>query len=335
MATRPSRSPVRRTAPAFGVGLALVAAQTLGATSAFAHSPPAVRITASAPAPGSAYLVVAGDTVSGIAVRNGVSVSAIVGANGLDSRALIRIGQTLRIPAVGSTAPAPAAPAPTASPQARTHTVVSGDTVSGLAYRYDVSIARIVAANGLDSRATIRIGQRLTIPGAGGSSAAPLVGDTFLGRTYPPATVASANENKAALLAQDVPSRAAMQDLIRRVALILGVDPALAQAVAYQESGFEQRAVSPANAIGAMQVIPSSGEWASTMVGRPLDLREPLDNATAGVAILRQLLRSTDGDVSLALAGYYQGLAGVRRDGMYPDTVRYVANVQSLMTRFG
>jgi soluble lytic murein transglycosylase-like protein len=87
--------------------------------------------------------------------------------------------------------------------------------------------------------------------------------------------------------------------------------------------------------VNDVAVIPASGAWASTLVGRLLDLREPLDNATAGVAILRQLLRSTDGDVPLAPAGYCQGLAGVRRDGMVPDTERYVANVLSLMTRFG
>jgi LysM repeat protein len=335
MATRPSRSLLRRTAPAVGLGSALVAALAFAGPTAFAHSPAPAGTSAQTPAPGSTYVVVPGDTVSGIALRSGVSVGAIIVANGLDSRALIRIGQVFTIPGGRPSVAAPASPTPAhPAQQARTHTVVAGDTVSGLAYRYDVSISRIIAANGLDSRALIRLGQRLTIPGPA-DSAAPLVGDTFLGRTYPQATVASANENKAALLAADVPSRAAMQGLIRRVALILGVDPALAQAVAYQESGFNQRAVSPANAIGAMQVIPSSGTWASTMVGRPLDLREPLDNATAGVAILRQLLRSTDGDVSMAIAGYYQGLAGVRRDGMYPDTERYVANVESLMTRFG
>jgi soluble lytic murein transglycosylase-like protein len=113
----------------------------------------------------------------------------------------------------------------------------------------------------------------------------------------------------------------------------MGVDPALALAVAYQESGFDMRVVSPANAVGVMQVIPSSGTWASSLVGRHLDLLDPQDNVVAGVAILRSL-QAAAADTPTAIAGYYQGLAGVLRNGMYADTRRYVANVQTLMTRF-
>jgi hypothetical protein len=69
------------------------------------------------------------------------------------------------------------------------------------------------------------------------------------------------------------------------------------------------------------------------MVGRDLDLLDTQDNITAGVAILRSLTRTAP-DRATAIAGYYQGLAGVLRSGMYPDTRRYVANVQTLTTRF-
>ena len=71
-----------------------------------------------------------------------------------------------------------------------------------------------------------------------------------------------------------------------------GVDPKLMVALSYQESGWNHRAVSPANAIGAMQVIPSSGEWASSLIGRELNLLDPQDNVTAGVVIMRALQRS-------------------------------------------
>ncbi|WP_203767584.1 lytic transglycosylase domain-containing protein, partial [Cellulomonas denverensis] len=192
--------------------------------------------------------------------------------------------------------------------------------------------------------AFIREGQTLTIPGGSGtatttsattstSGGQQLVGNTFLGRTYPAATVASANENKATLLAIGVPSTTEMQAKVASTARQMGVDPALAQAVAFQESGFNHASVSPANAIGTMQVIPTSGDWASTLVGRELNLLDPDDNVVAGVAILRQLLRST-GDTSTAIAAYYQGLGSVRSNGMFSDTRRYVANVHTLMARF-
>ncbi|HEX5814307.1 MAG TPA: LysM domain-containing protein, partial [Methylomirabilota bacterium] len=54
---------------------------------------------------------------------------------------------------------------PDAGGRPRVHEVARGDTLSGLARRYGVSVAAIVAANRLPSeRATLRIRQRLVIP---------------------------------------------------------------------------------------------------------------------------------------------------------------------------
>ncbi|KGM10516.1 LysM peptidoglycan-binding domain-containing protein [Cellulomonas carbonis] len=295
---------------------------------------PAPSAVTTVTATSATHRVVAGDTVGALAARHGTSVAAIVRANGLDERATIRVGQTLTVPGASPTS-APAA-APAAAPSAvssTSHRVTAGETVSEIAARYGTTTDAVVRSNGLDARATIRIGQTLSVPT--GTAAAPttLVGNTFAGRTYPEATVSSANLNKATLLATGVPSKAEMRALVADTARAMGVDPALALAIAYQESGFNHASVSPANAIGTMQVIPSSGEWASQLVGRQLNLLDPHDNVTAGVAILRQLVASAP-DTQTAIAGYYQGLAGVRRNGMYPDTRRYVASVQTLMTRF-
>ena len=307
-----------------------------------ASGTPAPAPAASPSTTATSYTVATGDTVSSIAKRHGTTVAAVVAANGLDSRAFIRAGQTLTLPGAASASAAPAAPAAPASTGA-SYTVRTGDTVAAIAKRHGTTVAAVVAANGLDSRAFIRAGQTLTIPGAATASTAAassatssgtqLVGNTFAGRTYAPQVVGAANENKAALLAAGVPSRSAMQAKVVATARAMGVDPALAQAIAFQESGFDQTAVSPANAIGTMQVIPSSGEWASQLVGRQLNLLDPDDNVTAGVAILRSLVRTHD-DLPNAIASYYQGSSSVKRNGMFSDTRRYVANVQTLMTRF-
>ncbi|WP_413449841.1 LysM peptidoglycan-binding domain-containing protein [Georgenia phoenicis] len=303
--------------------------------------------SADAPSPTSGartHVVQAGETVSGIATRYGTTVAQIASANGLSDPGLIRIGQRLTIGGGARAAAAPtSAPATTVpvSNASRTHVVASGETVSGLASRYGTSTSAIVSANNLSRSALIYVGQRLTIPG-GGSSAAPsaapstggqLVGDTFLGRTYASDVVGAANTNKATLLSMSVPSRDQMRGIVRDTAVRMGVDPALALAVAQQESGFDARAVSPANAVGVMQVIPSSGRWASELVGRDLNLLDPQDNVVAGVAILRQLVQTAD-SFDQAVAGYYQGLAGVRRNGMYPDTRNYVAGIKNLMRQF-
>ncbi|WP_081785261.1 LysM peptidoglycan-binding domain-containing protein [Cellulomonas sp. KRMCY2] len=295
---------------------------------------PGATATPAAPAATSAatagHTVTRGETVSGLATRYGTTTAAIIAANGLDARAMIRIGQVLTVPGAAA---APTA-APVAAPAVSTvaHTVARGETVSALATRYGTANAAIIAANNLDANGMIRIGQVLTVPGNAAPTAS-LVGSTFAGRSYPAATVASANENKATLLAIGVPSRTDMQALVATTARDMGVDPALAQAIAYQESGFNHTAVSPANAIGTMQVIPTSGQWAGELIGRDLNLLDPRDNVTAGVAILGRLV-ATSPDLPTAIAGYYQGQAGVAKYGMYADTRRYVASVQTLMSRF-
>ena len=59
------------------------------------------------------------------------------------------------------------------------------------------------------------------------------------------------------------------------------------------------------------------------------------DNVHAGSLYLGQLLRETGGDRAMAAAGYYQGLASVRKIGMLPETEQYVDNVMALRGRFG
>jgi soluble lytic murein transglycosylase-like protein len=152
-------------------------------------------------------------------------------------------------------------------------------------------------------------------------------------RRYAGAVTSAANANRAELGNRRAPTRAAVRAMIRATARRHGVDPALALAVGKMESGFNQKQVSIANAIGIMQVIPSSGRWASQLAGRPLDLMDAADNVEAGVVLLRALLRAAP-DERTAIAGYYQGLAGVQRNGMYPDTRRYVATVQALKAQY-
>ncbi len=285
------------------------------------------------------YQVQVGDSVWLIAQRTGTSVAAIVEANGLDRDALIRVGQMLTIPSPAAV-PSPAvtsAPAPSAA--AATHTVVRGDTLSHIAARHGTTVATLMSTNGLRST-LIHPGQvlRLTAtaptPAPQSAGTAPLVPSTFLHYSYPKATVDAANANKAALLAVGVPSREEMRTLVRSTATAMGVDPALALAIAMKESGFNHASVSPANAIGTMQVIPSSGVWASDLVGRELNLLDPRDNVTAGVAIIRQLVR-TSSSLDIAIASYYQGAGSVKRNGMFSDTRSYVSGVRSFMTQFG
>ncbi|MFF0340637.1 LysM peptidoglycan-binding domain-containing protein [Kribbella sp. NPDC004875] len=283
----------------------------------------AAVITAGSPGFG-AYKVKQGDTLSHIANRHGTSVARLVALNNLPGNGnAIYAGELLKVPTQG--------PATTSSPAKRsqlgrvTYVVKSGDTVSGIAKRFHCSQANLLAANGLKPSDHIYAGKPLQVPVKIRPKAKPRTDNTFAGRTYADHVVAQANRNRAILKKRKLPTRSHMRSLIVSTSKRYGVDPELALAVSWQESGWKQRVVSPANAVGAMQVVPSTGKYTSGIVGRKLDLLDPKDNVTAGVVLLSRLTGAARLDI--AVAGYYQGLGGVKKNGVYPDTKLYVQNV--------
>ncbi|MCC6190012.1 MAG: LysM peptidoglycan-binding domain-containing protein [Anaerolineales bacterium] len=132
------------------------------------------------------YVVQRGDTLFSIATRFGVTVQAIVAANGLANPNLIFVGQQLTIPTGGG--PAPTAPPPT-SAGGTTYVVQRGDTLFGIAVRFGVTVQAIVAANSLANANLIYAGQRLIIPGAG-AAPAPTAPPTTAPPTSAPPTSA-------------------------------------------------------------------------------------------------------------------------------------------------
>jgi LysM repeat protein len=248
---------------------------------------------------------------------------------------------------------------PPATTALRVHVVRAGDTMWGIAQRYKVSLSALLSANHLSASSYIYVGQRITLPGAPAqqsSSPAPAAKPAPKPAAKPtassspkptpspapqptPAQTAAAlararavAASKAKLAAMTVPTRTETADLIRATATRHGVDPKLALAIGWLESGWYQRAVSPTNAVGVMQVMPDTGRWASQLAGRTLDLYDVRDNITAGVLVLRALQTLADSE-DQALAAYYQGLYSVRTKGLYTDTKAYVANVKAIAAR--
>lgn len=98
--------------------------------------------------------------------------------------------------------------------------------------------------------------------------------------------------------------------------------PELVDAIARQESAYNQAAVSPKGAIGVMQLMPGTARTLG------VDPRDAVANIHGGAAYLRQLINRFDGRIDLALAAYNAGPGAVARHAGVPpyrETQAYVA----------
>jgi len=291
------------------------------------------------------HTVSSGDTLWSIAAKANMTTRTVAAYNGLNENSNVVIGAPIKIPSVqeglaalraagitpaGSSAAstssaAKVAPVPTSSRAPRpqgAYVVRAGDTLSGLAAQSRVPVAQMAYMNGLRPTSHLLIGMVIKLPvgaptPAGAAAPAPAVRVVPNASPVPTATRLGAEQIKA-LAAQH------------------GAPASLAAAIAWQESGFNNAMVSSANARGIMQVMPGTWDWVNkNLAPSPLDPRSAADNVRAGSLYLAQLMRATNGDVRLAAAGYYQGLASVQKRGMFDDTKQYVDDVLALRARFG
>jgi len=122
------------------------------------------------------HVVRSGESLASIARRYRVSVNALMRANNLKSAKYIRAGRNLKIPAGGSAANVGVRTASFSG----IHVVIKGDTLYGLAKRYQTTIKQISALNNLSS-GNLHVGQKLKIPG---STPEPLPNSTRLSTYY-------------------------------------------------------------------------------------------------------------------------------------------------------
>ncbi|MEJ1091567.1 LysM peptidoglycan-binding domain-containing protein [Microbacterium istanbulense] len=143
--------------------------QKLRLTAKASTSAPAAPASAKPSTAATVHTVVRGDTVYAIAKKYRTSVSQILAANRLGASAIIYPGQKLKVAATGASAPAssgtssaPTTSAPsTSASTAKTHKVVAGDTLYGIAKKYGTSVAVLLSANDLSQGAIIYPGQTL------------------------------------------------------------------------------------------------------------------------------------------------------------------------------
>jgi N-acetylmuramoyl-L-alanine amidase len=293
------------------------------------------------------HVVQPGETLWSIAAANNLTTRTVAAYNGLSENSQVVLGSTIMVPSTvegyaalqkaglvtspGSTTSSSAAPASTpttpataaAPPALGGYTVRPGDTLSGLAATSRVSVDAIAAENGLDPHGVLLAGTVIKLP----------TGAPAPARATQPAPAATVVPQAAP---EATPTRVGAST-VQSVAAANGVSPSLAAAIAWQESGFNNGMVSPANARGVMQVMPGTWDYVQRFLapGHTLNPSSATDNVTAGVLYLKNLLRQTGGDESAAVAAYYQGLGALHSRGVLPETAHYVANVQALRSRFG
>lgn len=119
--------------------------------------------------------------------------------------------------------------------------------------------------------------------------------------------------------------RKQIESWVHQIAKHYTVDPELVLAVIDAESGFNTSALSPKNASGLMQLIPSTAERFGIK-----NVWDPYQNIKGGTAYLHWLLRHFKGDLKLVLAAYNAGEQAVHRyNGVppYEETRNYVERI--------
>jgi len=142
-------------------------------------------------------------------------------------------------------------------------------------------------------------------------------------------------------------------DAVREVEAVEKLPPGLLWAVARQESGFDPDAVSPARAVGLMQLLPETARPIAEELGLPADdarLTSPPFALRVGGRLLHKLLEEFHGDVPLAVAAYNAGAEPIERwtsraGGLeidtfveripFKETRDYVARVMGNLARYG
>jgi LysM repeat protein len=297
------------------------------------------------------HVVAPGETLTSVAATDGLTVDELAAANGISPDTQLVAGSTVAIPPQTGTFSAPSSPGTTttacdgdddgddvgcaaiATASATTpassgsYVVQPGDTLSAIAARAGMSVTSLAALNGLNPNDYLLSGTVLQLGGsAANSSSASAAYSQPVGAAAEGPVGGPPYPTPETLSASEVGSIAAAN----------GVPSSLADAIGWQESGFNNDLVSSAGAVGVMQILPGTWQWInSSLAPSPLSPDSAADNVRGGVLMLHSLLNSTGGNEAMAAAGYYQGLPSVLQHGLYSDTQQYVNNVMALAAQYG
>ena len=185
------------------------------------------------------------------------------------------------------------------------------DTIPSVAALHAVDEQAVLDANDREASEPLAPGTVLIIP------AAPTEGRSL------PAEI------------EDDPTRLDLLPIFDQWAEEYDVPSDLLKATAWQESRWDESAVSEAGAVGIGQLEPSTtGFIKGSIVTEPLDPEVASDNIRLSAAYLGYLLEQTDGDHAAALAGYLLGPTAFRENGYTQAAVGYITGVMQARPDF-
>ena len=187
------------------------------------------------------------------------------------------------------------------------YTVKPGDSLTLIARKHGTTLAKIAKLNNINPAHVLLIGAKLRLPASASA------------RTIPTAVASS--------------DASTVRDSLDNWAAHYGIDPRLARALAWMESGYNNTVVSSVGAQGVMQLLPTTWSYVETVLIGHSVAHDADGNVHVGLAYLNHLLHAFNGNESLALAAWYQGEQSVKARGPYKVSKAFVADVLALRQR--
>jgi murein DD-endopeptidase MepM/ murein hydrolase activator NlpD len=215
------------------------------------------------------------------------------------------------------------------------YVVRSGDSLWAIATAHGITVDELAAANHLDPDGILPVGISLTIPGRSTAVKATYAPTSNVGSFCASLDVSGGEWGVLPAVLAASPARLALRPLFDHWAEHYGVPASVLEAVAWQESGWQQGTVSSTGAVGVGQIMPSTDSFVSSVIaGVRLDPASVSDNIRISAAFLSYLYATEGQSTCRTLAAYYEGPLNLATRGVFTDTALYVADVEALIPRF-
>jgi N-acetylmuramoyl-L-alanine amidase len=288
-----------------------------------------------------------GDTLWDLSRNYAVDVGRLASANQMRLQDVLPVGRNIAIPAKSQASAAPAPTVKTRSKVATSSTAAASKVAASKVVPSKVAASSTTAAKAAAAKAaTAAKAAAAARTAAAAKAAAPAVAASQATSPYTPAQLAQmrsfcvsyrgpgGSTSLPAVLTQH-PERLALRPLFVKWSQAYGVSASLIEAIAWQESGWQNDVVSSADARGIGQLLPSTAAFVSgSLLGLNLKLTVASDNIQMMVRFVAYLLKASGGNQCVAVASYYQGFGAFQRVGVLPQSQAYVRSVFNLRPRF-